>query len=148
MPAKSTINYSNLINSFSNYLVKNGKKKKIIKFFLKIFLEKISSKYKYRHFFLLAFIILKIRPSMELKTIKKGSESYFFPAPFKKYKSFKLALLWISKSIKSRRENSLPHKIKKELDLILESRGDSWNQHLLFQKKISANILYSHYRWR
>jgi ribosomal protein S7 len=144
----TNINYTNLINNFSNYLIKNGKKKIIIKFFLKTFMEKKSNKYTTYHSFFLLFILLKLRPSMELKTIKKGSESYFFPVPFKNYKSFKLALSWISKTIKSRKEYLLNYKIKKELNLILENRGNSWSHYIQFQRKISKNIIYSHYRWK
>jgi ribosomal protein S7 len=84
---------------------------------------------------------------MSLKTIKRGSDFYIFPSPFKNYKSLKLVLFWISKIVKSRREYLLLYRIKYELANILKYEGATWKHYKLFQKKVSENILYSHFRW-
>jgi len=144
---EKNLKYKSIINCFSNYFIKEGKKKNIVHLF-KFLKTKKKGKTKFKHLFLFFFIISRIRPVVELKTIRKGSKNYTFPVPFKKYKSFRVGLKWISSAIKARKEFNLEHRIQKEFKLILNREGAAWKKSKELQRTAAENNLYSHYRWR
>lgn len=146
--AKKKINYKNFINCLSTSLIKNGKKKKFA-FFFKMFQFITKNKRFFKHLFLLIFVISRIRPLLEIKTIRKGSQHYLFPMPFyDKNRSLKIAIRFMAKSIKMRREYILYFKVKKEVYSLLSRKGFAWKHYKESQKVISKTILYAHYRWR
>jgi ribosomal protein S7 len=145
---EKNLKYKHILNCFSNYFVKNGKKKNIFFLFFKFLKNKKKKKKLFKNIFLFFFIITKVRPVVELKVIRKGSKYYTFPTPYKKYKSFRVGLKWISDSIKQRLEYSLQYRIRREFFLILRKEGLVWKKVKELQKKASENMIYAHYRWR
>ena len=140
------LNYIDFINYISTSLMKNGKKKKF-SFFFYMFQERKKKRY-FKHMFILMFIVYKIRPLMELKTIRKGSQHYIFPVPLvKTNRSLKIGIRHMSKAIKLRRNYLLIFRIKYEFQDILKNSGLTWDWRNKIQEISADNISYSHYRW-
>jgi ribosomal protein S7 len=143
------LSFSSLLNYFSTSLLKNGKKKKTSFFFKNFQYFKRANKKKYfKHVFLLFFIAYRIRPLLEIKSVRKGSKYYLVPTPFnEKNRSIKSGIREISKSIKSRREYLLRFRIKKGLNTILKKQGPAWLSYKTKSYLIAKNIYHINYRW-
>jgi ribosomal protein S7 len=145
----SQVTFQSLLNYFSTSLIKNGKKKKTT-FFFKTFqyLKRLNKKKYFKHNFLIFFLGYRIRPLVQIKSIRKGSKHYLVPTPFTdKSRSIKMGIRDIAKAIKSRREYLLKFRIAKAFDMILKKQGPAWLSYKVRNYLAAKNIYHTSYRW-
>ena len=129
----------------SKSLMKHGKKRKF-SFLFRLFQDSLS---RTKHLFLMLFVVYRLRPLTELKSTRKGSKFYFFPAPFlDKNRSFKMALRFLGKSIRGRREYALEDRVRGELEDLFLNRGMAWAWRHELRKTCAQHMIYANYRWR
>ena len=143
--AKTSMNTSSLIHFLSNSLMKQGKKRKFA-FLFRLFQDSLS---RTQHAFFFLFLAYRLRPLAELKSTRKGSKFYFFPAPFlDRNRSLKMGLRFLKKRIRSRREYTLEERVRGEVRDLFQEKGSAWAWRHALRKACAQHMIYAHYRWR
>jgi small subunit ribosomal protein S7 len=136
---KSTL----LLNKLSSLLMFDGKKKLIFK---RVFKSLDGINFSSQSV-LITTIFHRIKPIIETRKVRKGSKFYDVPFPIKKSRALSLLLRWVAKSIRKQRTH-LSAGIKKEFHDLVLNVGTTIKESKALHNKVSANIMYSHYRWR
>jgi ribosomal protein S7 len=87
------------------------------------------------------------RPRYETKPVRKGSQHFEVPFLLRKKRAVNLVLSWLAKSIRVNKQRRLSLKIESELTKLIQRKGPVIQQIQLLEKKVSANLIYSHFRW-
>jgi small subunit ribosomal protein S7 len=142
---KSTL----LFKKLSSLLMFNGKKKLIFKTVLKTLQRFQKNGVTLKHFCALTTIFHRIKPILETRKVRKGSKFYEVPYPIKKSRALSLLLRWVTKSIR-KQATHLNVGLKNEFQDLIdnEGKGTTIKESKALNNKVSANIMYSHYRWR
>jgi ribosomal protein S7 len=143
------------LNKLSTLLMKDGKKKLILKKVLYSLqsLKNIRLKFdwvkkSYKKLCILTIFFYKLKPLLETVKVRKGSKYYEVPYYIKSQRSFSLMFRWIIKGIKKQNGKSIDSKIKNEFKLLLKNKGNAIKEAKTLRKKVVTNIIYSHYRWK
>ena len=143
------------LNKLSTLLMKDGKKKLILKKVLyslqslkNIRLKFDGVKKSYKKLCILTIFFYKLKPLLETVKVRKGSKYYEVPYYIKSQRSFSLMFRWIIKGIKKQNGKSIDSKIKNEFKLLLKNKGNAIKEAKTLRKKVVTNIIYSHYRWK
>ncbi len=146
---KSTrLKSSEILLKLTKLLMKNGKKKKILKRVTSSLQKFSQNKEAYSGFCMLTSMFYKIKPLLETVKVRKGSKYYDVPYYIKPQRSISILLRWSVKSIKKHLEKSLEKKIQREFKELSLSSGSTFKESKQLRQKVATNIMFSHYRWK
>lgn len=155
MKKPDLINSKQFLNKISTLLMKNGKKKLVLKKVLYSLqsLNKTPVKFNwikktYTKLCVLTIFFFKLKPLLETIKVRKGSKYYEVPYYIKTQRSLSLMFRWIVKGIKKQNSKTVISKIKNELQSLLRNQGTAIKEAKILRKKVIINIIYSHYRWK
>ncbi len=145
---------SEVLNKLNVLLMKDGKKKTVrrkvntaLQNFIKFKNSDVNIKPdKYTCY--LTGMIHQLKPHVETRQVRKGAKYYDVPFPIKENRKLLLALRWLARSVRKRPEPGLVNQLKAEFLDLTYRKGYSIRERKALQKKVSANIIYSHFRWK
>jgi len=143
MQIKSTF----LLKKLSSLLMFDGKKKLILKTVFKTLQNFQKNEVTLKNFCALTTIFHRIKPILETRKIRKGSKFYDVPYPIKKSRAVSLLLRWVTKAVR-KQTTHLKFGLKNEIQDLIDNVGATIKEKKALHNKISANYMYSHYRWR
>ena len=116
---------SEILLKLTKLLMKNGKKKKILKRVTSSLQKFSQNKEAYSGFCMLTSMFYKIKPLLETVKVRKGSKYYDFPYYIKPQRSISILLRWSVKYIKKHLEKQLN----------MAEINNLYNQHITSPKK-------------
>ena len=136
-----------LVSKLINYVMLDGKKSVSCKIIYKS-IENLSKKTGLNQTRIFRELINNIRPSVEIKSKKIGGGIYQIPIKVKINKSISLALKWIVKAARERKDvTNMKNKLYLEfLDSYLK-KGGAFKKKEEVYKIAEANKAFSHYSW-
>ena len=88
--------------------------------------------------------IYRLRPILETRKVRRGAKYYDVPFYLSRKRSTSLVYRWLARSFKVKPKASLEY----EWTEIIMGRGFATKEAELLRQRISANMRYSHYRWK
>nr|YP_009118116.1 ribosomal protein S7 [Malawimonas californiana]AJF22872.1 ribosomal protein S7 [Malawimonas californiana] len=135
-----------VLTKLINTLMKNGKKSIAEKAVYKT-LELIKTKYNKSPLPILKEAIENIKPSVEVKTIKKHGKEYRIPCEINTKRQQSLGIRWIVKSLKKSSEKGLKFKLFNEIMNALNKKGLAYKMKDDMHQQAEKNRSNIHYRW-
>lgn len=141
--------YSNVVVSrLINYLMWDGKKEVAEQLFYKsfdLFLAQSSGvKDPMRG---LAVVLEAVRPTVEVRSRRVGGATYQVPVEVRPARAEALALRWLVKAARSRKEKSMLERLSNEMIDAYNGRGLAVKKREDTQRMAEANRAFAHYRW-
>ncbi|MCY4414627.1 MAG: 30S ribosomal protein S7 [Alphaproteobacteria bacterium] len=137
-----------VIARFINYLMWDGKKEVAESLFygaFKSFLSQAEGVQDPAQAF--AAIVETVRPSVEVRSRRVGGATYQVPVEVRAIRAEALALRWIVKAARSRKEKSMEKRLTSELLDAFSGRGNAVKKKDDVQRMADANRAFAHYRW-
>lgn len=145
---ETNLRSTQIINKLTSLLMKNGKKKPVLKKVLLSLQCFYGSNEIYKQLCLLTLFFFKLKPLLETIKVRKGSKYYDVPYFIKQKRSLSIALRWAVKTIRAQKGPSLDKKIHSGLHEVFGGEGFAHKQAAILKKRVAANIMYSHFRWK
>ncbi|MDX2050107.1 MAG: 30S ribosomal protein S7 [Rickettsiaceae bacterium] len=131
------------LGKFINKLMSRGKKSIAEKIIYSAF-EKIERKNKTDPFEVFNTAIQKVKPSLEVSSVRVGGANYQVPSVVSEDRSFALAIRWIIKYAQSRSDHSMADKLAAELFDAYNDKGGSIKKREDTHKMAEANKAFAH----
>lgn len=139
--------YNNkIITKSINCLMLNGKKALAEKIFYKS-LEKIEEKIKQPALDVYLQAMEKLKPLVEVKSRRIGGATYQVPFEVRKVRSQSLAIKWLIKFAKNRKERGMINKLTNEIIDASRSEGSAYKKKEEMHKVAESNRAFAHYKW-
>ena len=137
-----------VIARFINYLMWDGRKEVAEKVFYAAF-EKFLSQVKDVENPVAAFsaVVDAVRPSVEVRSRRVGGATYQVPVEVRPVRSGALALRWLVKAARSRKERSMVGRLAAEMLDAHSGKGFAVKKKDDTQRMADANRAFAHYRW-
>ena len=146
--SKTSLRSTAVIYKLTNLLMKNGKKKPVLKKVLLSLQSFYGPHGAYKQACILTLFFFKLKPLLETIKIRKGSKYYDVPYFIKQKRILSIALRWAVKAIRAQNASSLDQKIHSGLSEVFQGQGLANKQAKILKKRVAANVMYSHFRWK
>lgn len=140
------IHNSKLVSKFINHMMWDGKKgtaQRIVYTSFKI----ISDRTDEDGFDVFREAINKVKPVLEIRPRRVGSQTYQVPVDVKAERRTTLAINWIIESARSRGEKGMAARLAGELMDAAKEEGAAINRKRDQHRMAEANRAFAHYRW-
>lgn len=140
------IHNSKLVSKFINHMMWDGKKgtaQKIVYTSFKIIEDRTSED----GFEVFREAINKVKPVLEIRPRRVGSQTYQVPVDVKAERRTTLAINWIIESARSRGEKGIAARLAGELMDAAKEEGAAINRKRDQHRMAEANRAFAHYRW-
>ncbi len=140
------IHNSKLVSKFINHMMWDGKKgtaQKIVYTSFKIIEDRTSED----GFEVFREAINKVKPVLEIRPRRVGSQTYQVPVDVKAERRTTLAINWIIESARSRGEKGMAARLAGELMDAAKEEGAAINRKRDQHRMAEANRAFAHYRW-
>ncbi len=140
------IHNSKLVSKFINHMMWDGKKgtaQNIVYTSFKIIEERTSED----GFEVFREAINKVKPVLEIRPRRVGSQTYQVPVDVKTERRITLAINWIIESARSRGEKGMAARLAGELMDAAKEEGSAINRKRDQHRMAEANRAFAHYRW-
>ncbi len=140
-------NQSGFLFRFINHVTKKGKKQLANKMVISV-LSQLSKTYKLSSARLMSQIFFRIRPYIEVRSVRVRRSSYLVPFPVNLHRQYHLASFWILEALaKDTRKLSFETKLKEEFVNILSKKGAVLAKRASIYQLAQKNRANLHYRW-
>ena len=137
---------SNLILKLMNSIMYDGKKT-IAEKIVYDALNKLQSKEKEEPIKIFETAINNIKPTIEVRSRRVGGATYQVPVEVKQKRSKALAIRWLIKASKKRKDKNMSDKICYELYDAYHGRGLAIKKKEDMHKMAESNKAFAHFRW-
>ncbi|MCD6168559.1 MAG: 30S ribosomal protein S7 [Caldisericia bacterium] len=135
-----------LVHKLINKVMIGGRKelaRKIVYSALKMVEEKTGKKGDE----IVAEVLEKARPLVELKPRRVGGATYQIPVEVEPQRGITIALMWLVKFARKRGEKRMEQRLAKEMLDILQGQGATMKKREETHKMAEANRAFAHFRW-
>lgn len=140
------IHNSKLVSKFINHMMWDGKKgtaQRIVYTSFKIIADRTNED----GFDVFREAINKVKPVLEIRPRRVGSQTYQVPVDVKAERRTTLAINWIIESARSRGEKGMAARLAGELMDAAKEEGAAINRKRDQHRMAEANRAFAHYRW-
>ena len=140
------IHNSKLVSKFINHMMWDGKKgtaQRIVYTSFKIIADRTDED----GFDVFREAINKVKPVLEIRPRRVGSQTYQVPVDVKAERRTTLAINWIIESARSRGEKGMAARLAGELMDAAKEEGAAINRKRDQHRMAEANRAFAHYRW-
>lgn len=137
---------SKVVSKFINYLMWDGKKNLAEDIFYSA-MDKIKAKTKEEGFDVFNRAMEKVKPSVEVKSRRLGGATYQVPIEVRESRSQVLAIRWIVKYSRIRKEYTMVDRLVNEVIDASRSEGAAFKKKEEMHKVAEANRAFAHYKW-
>lgn len=134
-----------IISKFINALMKSGKKS-IAEAILYGALDEAERKVKVSALEIFREVLIKVRPSVEVRSRRVGGATYQVPVDVREKRSLALALRWIVAAAIKRSEKTMRERLCGEFLDAFNSKGGAVKKREETHKMAEANRAFAHYR--
>ncbi len=139
--------YNNkIITKFINGLMLDGKKSLAEKIFYTA-LKKVEEKTKQPALDIFLQAIEKVKPVVEVKSRRIGGATYQVPFEVRKTRSQSLAIKWLVKFARERKEYEMIDRLTNEIIDASRSEGNTFKKKEEVHKIAESNKAFAHYKW-
>ncbi len=132
---------------FINHVTKKGKKQLASRMVLAV-LSQLAKQYKLTSSRLMNQIFLRIRPYIEVRSVRVRRSSFLVPFPVNLHRQYHLASFWILEALaKDKRKLSFETKLREEFVNILSKKGAVLKKRADIYQLAQKNRANLHYRW-
>lgn len=135
-----------IITKFINTLMVDGKKSIAENIFYTA-MDKIKEKTNEEGIDVFRKALDNIRPALEVKSRRIGGATYQVPMEVKVERAQTLALRWLLKNTRERKEYGMIEKLTAELIAAANQEGGSVKKREDMHKMAEANRAFAHYKW-
>ena len=135
-----------VVTKFINGLMVNGKKSIAENIFYNA-LEEIEKETNESGIEILRRAMENVRPQLEVRSRRIGGATYQVPVEVRKDRQQTLAIRWLVRYTRERKEYGMVNKLKKELIAAANSEGGSVKKKEDTYKMAEANRAFAHYKW-
>lgn len=140
------IHNSKLVSKFINHLMWDGKKGTAQRIVYGSF-QLIEERTKEEGFSVFRQAINNVKPVLEIRPRRVGSQTYQVPVDVKAERRTTLAINWIIQSARNRGEKGMPARLAGELLDASQNEGDAIRKKQEQHRMAEANRAFAHYRW-
>ena len=137
---------SKLVSKFINHLMWDGKKGTAQRIVYSSF-KLIEDRTKEEGFSVFRTAINNVKPMLEIRPRRVGSQTYQVPVDVKAERRTTLAINWIIQSARSRGEKGMAARLAAELLDASQNDGDAIRKKQEQHRMAEANRAFAHYRW-
>jgi small subunit ribosomal protein S7 len=137
---------SKLVSKFINHLMWDGKKGTAQRIVYTSF-QIIEDRTKEEGFSVFRQAINNVKPVLEIRPRRVGSQTYQVPIDVKAERRTTLAINWIIQSARSRGEKGMAARLAGELMDAAKEEGAAINRKRDQHRMAEANRAFAHYRW-
>lgn len=140
------VHNSKLVSKFINHLMWAGKKgtaQRIVYSSFKIIEERTNEE----GFSVFRTAINNVKPVLEIRPRRVGSQTYQVPVDVKTERRTTLAINWIIQSARNRGEKGMAARLASELLDASQNEGDAIRKKQEQHRMAEANRAFAHYRW-
>ena len=135
-----------VVTKFINGLMVDGKKSIAENIFYNA-LEEIEKETNESGIEIFRRAMENVRPQLEVRSRRIGGATYQVPVEVRKDRQQTLAIRWIVRYTRERKEYGMVNKLKKELIAAANSEGGSVKKKEDTYKMAEANRAFAHYKW-
>ena len=135
-----------LVTKFINGLMYDGKKSITEKIFYTA-LDQITAETNEEGIELLIRAMENIRPQLEVRSRRIGGATYQVPVEVRQERQQALAIRWLVKYSRDRKEYGMTEKLRKEIIAAANNEGGAIKKKDDTYKMAEANRAFAHYRW-
>lgn len=135
-----------IVTKFINGLMVDGKKSLAEKIFYSA-LEQIKEETNEEGIEVFRKALENVRPQVEVRSRRIGGATYQVPVDVRKERQQTLAIRWLVKYTRERKEYGMITKLKKELIAAANGEGGSVKKKDDTYKSAEANRAFAHYKW-
>ena len=135
-----------VVTKFINGLMVNGKKSIAENIFYNA-LEEIEKETNESGIEIFRRAMENVRPQLEVRSRRIGGATYQVPVEVRKDRQQTLAIRWLVRYTRERKEYGMVNKLKKELIAAANSEGGSVKKKEDTYKMAEANRAFAHYKW-
>lgn len=135
-----------IVTKFINGLMVDGKKSIAESIFYNA-LEEIEKETNESGIEVFRRAMENVRPQLEVRSRRIGGATYQVPVEVRKERQQTLAIRWIVKYTRDRKEYGMVNKLKKELIAASNGEGGSVKKKDDTYKMAEANRAFAHYKW-
>lgn len=140
------IHNSKVVSKFINSLMQDGKKSTAQRILYESF-EIIHSRMNEDGFSVFRQAINNVKPVLEIRPRRVGSQTYQVPIDVKAERKTRLAFSWIIQSARSRGEKRMAERLAGELMDAARNEGGAIRRKQEQHRMAEANRAFAHYRW-
>lgn len=140
------IHNSKVVSKFINSLMLDGKKSTAQRILYESF-EIIHSRMNEDGFAVFRQAINNVKPVLEIRPRRVGSQTYQVPIDVKAERKTRLAFSWIIQSARSRGEKRMAERLAGELMDAARNEGGAIRRKQEQHRMAEANRAFAHYRW-
>ncbi len=140
------VHNSKLVSKFINHLMWDGKKGTAQRIVYSSF-QIIEDRTKEEGFSVFRQAINNVKPVLEIRPRRVGSQTYQVPVDVKAERRTTLAINWIIQSARSRGEKGMAARLAGELMDAAKEEGAAINRKRDQHRMAEANRAFAHYRW-
>ena len=137
---------SKLVSKFINSLMLDGKKSTAQLILYESF-EIIESRAKEDGFAVFRQAINNVKPVLEIRPRRVGSQTYQVPVDVKAERKQRLAFSWIIQSARARGERRMAERLAGEILEASQNEGGAIRRKMDQHRMAEANRAFAHYRW-
>jgi ribosomal protein S7 len=138
---KQNLENISFFQSLLNHIMKKGKRSRAFSLL-------IESLYKFPNKEILSKVFKKVRPFLEVRSVRVRRSSYQVPFPTSYRRQLHLSSLWLIETVeKDTRKLSFSQKLADELENILEGKGNTLKKKEAVYQLAKKNRANMHYRW-
>jgi small subunit ribosomal protein S7 len=145
-PLPDPIYNSNLVSSFINVVMKQGKKSTAEQIVYKA-LDKIRERTSEDPLKVFKKAVDNVKPTLEVKSRRVGGSNYQVPIEVRPERRASLSLRWLVGYARSRPEKTMVDKLANELLDASQNRGGAVKKREDTHRMAEANKAFAHYRW-
>ena len=137
---------SKLVSKFINSLMLDGKKSTAQSILYESF-EIVESRSKEDGFAVFRQAINNVKPVLEIRPRRVGSQTYQVPVDVKAERKQRLAFSWIIQSARARGERRMAERLAGEILEASQNEGGAIRRKMDQHRMAEANRAFAHYRW-
>ena len=138
--------HSEVVSKFINSIMYDGKRSTAEKILYDA-LDRIKSKNNEDPLKIFNTAISNVKPNLECRSRRVGGATYQVPQEVKSNRGQALAIRWIVKAARGRKERSMIEKLSSELLDAANNRGSAIKKREDTHKMAEANKAFAHFRW-
>lgn len=140
------VHNSKVVSKFINSLMLDGKKSTAQRILYESF-EIIKSRTKEDGFAVFRQAINNVKPVLEIRPRRVGSQTYQVPIDVKAERKTRLAFSWLIQSARGRGEKRMAERLAGELMDAARNEGGAIRRKQEQHRMAEANRAFAHYRW-
>ena len=137
---------SKLVSKFINSLMLDGKKSTAQSILYESF-EIVESRAQEDGFAVFRQAINNVKPVLEIRPRRVGSQTYQVPVDVKSERKQRLAFSWIIQSARARGERRMAERLAGEILEASQNEGGAIRRKMDQHRMAEANRAFAHYRW-